>query len=324
MYSNITDDYIPIKEILLFVWQNKLIITIITMLFAIATIIYSLLLPELYTSNSFMIAKNPKSNMSQFSDMAALAGISLGSNGNIDPAEYLDQVLQDGSILEKVLVKKWLHNGDSLYLEQIWGLKPDTSLADWQYKFRKLKLDKIRKEKLIFLNKDRKTGILNLRTNFPSADLTYNINIFSIGLLDYYIRNTLKLQAKEKRLFIEERINEVKSDLADSENSLVLFKERNFSNSSPSFAIEEMRLSRKITMNQELFIQLQKQFEMAKIEEKNDQPLIEVVRQPEIPIERASPQRTKIVMLGTVIGSLLGIVLTFSMKWFRVNLLTSR
>lgn len=78
--------------------------------------------------------------------------------------------------------------------------------------------------------------------------------------------------------------------------------------SSPQVLIEEARLLRQVTMNQEIYIQFQKQYELARIEELDDQTLIMVVMKPEIPIFRSKPKRVKIVAVFLLIGITFGFI----------------
>jgi uncharacterized protein involved in exopolysaccharide biosynthesis len=137
------------------------------------------------------------------------------------------------------------------------------------------------------------------------------------------MRESFRSQAQEKRKFIEERIAEVSIDLEKSENSLATFRERNMTTFAPKVFLEEQRLLRNQAMNQEIYIQLKKQYELARIEEKNDQPLIEVLQKPEIPIIRASPQRTKIVVLATMLGFVFSIFGAFVWQWYCKNIKTN-
>lgn len=164
------------------------------------------------------------------------------------------------------------------------------------------------------LSKIKKTGILTLTVNMPDPKLAYEMNVFTLNNLSNYIRNSIQSQIKEKRYFIEKRIQEVKCNLEASENALALFKERNIMSTSPKVVLEEIRLNRNVTLNQELYIQLQKQYELALIEEKDDQALIQIIKNPEIPLQRSKPDRKKILLIGTILGLMAGGVFVYIFK----------
>lgn len=308
---------IALSDIVSVLWKNKITIIAITLASTIIAIVFALNANVIYSSNTIFITKTSNSNSSNISSLASLTGIPIGNNSNnIDPSDYLDKVLLDKNFLSEILMRKWFYNGDSLFLDQIFKIKKDTTQENWKYRYEKAKIDFLRKNELLYILKEKKSGLLTLTTNMPSPQLAYDINTFVIEQISDYIRNSLKSQAKEKRFFIQERILEVKSDLEKSENALALFKERNIMSSAPKVMLEEMRLTRAVTMNQEIFIQFKKQYELARIEELNDQTLIQILKSPEIPIKPVAPNRLKITVLGTLIGAFLSIfiVLILSLK----------
>ena len=174
------------------------------------------------------------------------------------------------------------------------------------------------------MSNDSKAGVLVLTTEFCYPELAFQVNNYLLQLINEYILNSLKGQAKEKRTFIEERISEISEDLKVSENRLARFKERNLDTDAPKVFLEEQRLLRQVTLNQELYIQLKKQYELARIEEKNDQPLIEILQRPEIPLWRSMPKRKLMVIIGTIVGAFIGVFISFFWHWYVVSFKNQR
>lgn len=125
----------------------------------------------------------------------------------------------------------------------------------------------------------------------------------------------MNYKATANRKFVEARLEEVKKDLSTSENNLRLYLERNRLRLDPVTQLEEARLRREVMINQEVMIQLQKQYEMAKIEEAKDLPVLDVIDSPRIPVEKSRPKRVKIVLMGLMLGLFLGamVALIFDM-----------
>jgi len=132
------------------------------------------------------------------------------------------------------------------------------------------------------------------------------LNLFTLNYISNYIRKSLKSQAKEKRVFIEERIKETKNELTKAENALAKFKERNLVSQAPKVMLEEGRLRRQVTLNQEIYIQFQKQYELTRIEELDDQALVQVVKNAEVPVLRTKPKRKIIVVILFIVGFITG------------------
>ncbi len=115
-------------------------------------------------------------------------------------------------------------------------------------------------------------------------------------------------QMGQKRQFIEERIVEVKKELSQAESGLKNFRERNRRpNKSPSLLLEESRLMRDVTLQNNLYLTLQTQFEEAKIEEVERTPMVEIVDEPVPPLDKTSPR----VIMSTILTTFLGIVFLF-------------
>lgn len=307
------DDF-PLLEIVQILWKKKLLIFLSVLFCSSIALFYAFTEEEVFTTSTIFITKTKNNTKSNLTNLASLAGLSISSSVDTDPSDYLDKVIQDQYFLSNILNRKWFYKNDSLLLDKIWGLKKDTSKENWEYKYEKLKLNYIRKNGILNIIKDKKTGILTLTVNMPDPKLAYEMNVFTLNNLSNYIRNSIQSQIKEKRYFIEKRIQEVKCNLEASENALALFKERNIMSTSPKVVLEEIRLNRNVTLNQELYIQLQKQYELALIEEKDDQALIQIIKNPEIPLQRSKPDRKKILLIGTILGLMAGGVFVYIFK----------
>lgn len=304
-----TSDEITLIDLIRILWKGKYIIAACTVIVTALGVIYALIATEIFsTSTTFILKTKGSSGGGSLSQLASLAGINMGSNNNIDPSDYLDKIVQDKEFISKLYEKKWFFKGDSLSLEQVFEIKPDTTIPNFEYVFFMEKIETIRKGKVLSINKDAKTGILTLTSNAPDPQLAYDLNLFTINYISNYIRNSLKTQAKEKRIFIEERIKETKEELTKAENALVEFKERNLASIAPKVALEEGRLMRNVTMNQEIYIQFQKQYELTRIEELDDQALVQVVKSADVPIMNSKPKRKMIVIFTFILGLFSGVV----------------
>jgi len=316
-----TSSSIELKDVINLFWNRKLLICIITVLFTSGAITYSFFLKPEYIADSKFITRTSNSKNSKLGDIAMLTGISLSSSNTVDPSDYLDQVLMDGTFLQEVLSKRWRYKERYVSMQEIFGFIPDTTLPEWEYRFQKNCFEALRHGRYIKLLKDKKNGIITLTTNSPDAVFTKDLNDFCINYLNDYMRSSTKSQAKEKRLFIEKRLFDVKNELEQSENELLNYRQHNISMSSPQLVLAEGRLLRNANINQEIYLQLQKQYELIKLEEMNDQTLIEVIRQSEIPIDRAKPEKKKIAIIGFIMGLMISLSVVLGLNWYKHNYL---
>ena len=106
----IGDDEIDLKELFVVLWNKKLQIIIITGLISIASVIYSLSLPNIYKSQAILSSAssssgNISSMVSQYSGIADIAGISLPSQGGSDKVAMGIEVIKSLSFFENLVEK---------------------------------------------------------------------------------------------------------------------------------------------------------------------------------------------------------------------------
>jgi uncharacterized protein involved in exopolysaccharide biosynthesis len=140
-------------------------------------------------------------------------------------------------------------------------------------------------------------------------------------LIEEYIQNEQKTTTKQNLQYIEKRLETVKKELTQAEEELKRFRESNrVIQSSPELQMELGRLQRQVTIKQEVYLQLQKEREMAEIELVKETPVINVLDEAMKPEERAKPKRKLIVIVGTFAGfflSLLIVVLIYVWKYVK-------
>jgi uncharacterized protein involved in exopolysaccharide biosynthesis len=112
-------------------------------------------------------------------------------------------------------------------------------------------------------------------------------------------------------VFIDERLRLASADLAAAEDAVRGFLQRNRQyQDSPSLQFEYTRLQRSLTVQQELFLDLRRQLDAAKIAEVNDLPVISVIEPAIAPKRKSGPSRKKwlLVSLLLVVGGAAGVV----------------
>ena len=100
---------------------------------------------------------------------------------------------------------------------------------------------------------------------------------------------------------------EVKEDLTKSENVLKEFREKNRQVLSPQLLLEQERLIRDVQINATIYTELRKQFELVKIEEVKNIPVINVMDSARAPAKKDKPKRA-IIVLSVFFLSFFGVV----------------
>jgi len=234
--------------------------------------------------------------------LAMLAGVST-SKGD-DPSAYLQDIILSNNMLQSILAEKWKvskalpDTSTPVNLQTLWKIKPDTTKENWQTKLEYSMLSSLKKDKYIVFSQDKKSGVITLSTEFQDPQVSFDINKFIYSQLSDILKNKMHFKAAENRKFTEARLLEVKDNLKEAEENLRRFRQRNRLRIDPADELEDARLQRDVLTNQEIMIQLQKQYEIAKIDEARDMPVLDVIDIPMKPIEKSKPKRKMIILAG--------------------------
>lgn len=135
---------IDLKEMFTAVWQGKWIIIVVTTLFTLASIFYTLSLPNIYKSEVLLapVAKDSRVNIpGQLGGLAALAGVELGSAGGsetnialeiLKSREFISRFIKKNDLLIPIMAAEgWNRESDTLTIDSdIYNLNDNTWVRD--------------------------------------------------------------------------------------------------------------------------------------------------------------------------------------------------
>lgn len=291
-------------EILSVLWNSRKLIAAVTGSVTVLSIIISLSLPESYKSTATLLPETEKSKLASLgglSDLAALTGVSVG--GEVSLVKLYPTIIKSGAVLKNVLYTKYQTKKfkDSIDLIQFWNIEGESNEHKYQ-----AALNLLRDGLGVLL--DAKTGVVSvsIETSEPqlSADIVNNVT----KELDIFIRTKRTFNASEQRKFIEGRLVEVKADLEKAENRLKEFREKNRRISdSPQLLLQQERLIREVQINTTVYTELKKQYEVIKIEEVKNLPIINVLDKARAAAHRERPKRTMLVATWCVMSLLVAL-----------------
>jgi len=99
-----------------------------------------------------------------------------------------------------------------------------------------------------------------------------------------YNQDVRNSSAKQNRNFIENRLKETQDQLKAAEEAHSKFTAGNKKIVTPELEVERLRLERNVTVQSELYVTLRKQLELAKIEEQERAPSIEILDHATVPL----------------------------------------
>jgi uncharacterized protein involved in exopolysaccharide biosynthesis len=153
---------------------------------------------------------------------------------------------------------------------------------------------------------DKKTGIVAIgyRDRDPSVAAAVANRV--LELLNHFDISTSTGQASERRKFVEARLEDAKAGLLQAEARLARFSEENLRiGNAPDLLLAQARLQREVAIEQEVYLALRKEAEMARIDEQRSIPVVNVLDHAVAPPLPAGPSLVRNTALGGIVGVLL-------------------
>lgn len=236
--------------------------------------------------------------------------LGLGGAQAKDPIDILADIVKTNTFLKLIASKPYRSErlGRQASLMEIYGIKGETqALKDWAL------IESLKKK--IDFSTDKHSGVLFIEVTTPEPKLCKDLADTLIADLNAYYRQLVSSKKTSYRSFLENRVTEAAATLRESEDRLRSFKERNLlSSNSPEIFLLQARYQRDIRINEELFLTLRKEFEMAKLDEHKDMPAVDVIDAPEVPIFKTAPMKRKIVTFFSFVGLIAGAVLAIVLE----------
>ena len=158
-------------------------------------------------------------------------------------------------------------------------------------------------KKHISVVEDKVTGLIKIDSRFEDPFLSAEIANLIGDEVQNYIQKENSAQSTKEKLFILERLKIVKNELELIEGDLKIFKERNRGyENSPELFMVFSRLFRESESKKEVYMTLQKQLELARIEEVKQKPILHILDHAVPPTRKSSPNRFFFMLSFGVIG----------------------
>ena len=292
--SNQADKRLTMYELFFILRKNYILITLLTLFGMGSSIVYALLLPNIYTSQAILILSDSENtsggnNSMQANAIANLAGLSINGGSSKDKEIitrmnsfnfFESSILPLLKIEDLIAVKSWdSENNRVIYKKSIYDSKlktwliPEPSAQDGHRAFIK-----------IF-----KAGMDEL-TGFIEISIKHQSPFFAKKSLDHVIQsiNTLYKEETQKR----------------SSTSLL-------------FLNDKMARTNSSEIKSSLAFLIQKQTQTLMMTEENENYVVTAIETPFVSEKRSEPNRILIVITSTLIGLVLGIFIALTSEFYR-------
>lgn len=303
-FPQVQDDEIDLRELFAVIWQGKWLIIAITMVFAIAAVVFAIKQPNIYKSEALLAPASEEQGgglsalASQFGGLASLAGVNFRGKGGTDKTQLAIEVLKSRQFTSDFITKhniladlmaaeKWDRDADKLiyepelYNEQTntWvrevkpPLKPEPSMQEAYKVF----------SKIIAVNKDKESGMVTISVEHLSPTV-----------------------AQQWVTWLIQDINKVMKDRDVAE-----------AHRSTEFLNKQIALTNVADIKTVLYKLIEEQAKTIMFAEVRDEYVFKTIDPAIAPEVKAKPKRALICVLGTMLGGMLGVMLVLVKHFMR-------
>ena len=305
----IENNIIDFKVLFDVLYQNKRFIFFLTFLMMFFGIGLSFFFTKYYSSqiSLYPAKKDLMQGLGQFQSLAVGLGMSSPTN-NQD--FNIPDVVKSRLIANKVLDQQWINQlGIKTTLIDLWGMEK----APWHNFFSNHILDSaLIKDKAINefhdrieVLEDRLSGLIRINLTLEDPLISATVANFIGEQVQNYIQKENSAQSTKEKIFIISRLTIVKNELEASELELKSFKERNRGyEDSPDLFMTFSQLYREVEAKKQVYLTLQQQLELARIEEVKQTPILHVLDRAVPPSKKSSPNRIAFMIGFALLGML--------------------
>jgi tyrosine-protein kinase Etk/Wzc len=340
-------EVMELDDVVIKLWRHKYYMGVFVFLCCLIVAIYSLVIPELYTSKAKILpVSDSSSKMMMSSGMMNIAAMMGVGGGGQTPAGQLLAIANSRPVVRNVIERCDLM---SVLFEKETLLEADEAgrrLLD------ELAITAIRSGMVMFVD-DIKTGTINISSEFQDPLLSKKVIEVYLDEVKNFINNNTLTVAKRNRIYLESQLVQNKKDLLNIGKVLSEFyqgdtiiskgstidvlvtkdKQSNLNDEIQVLYSKQNEIDEKIeefeiledipqqvylqylSLKRELLFQvntvLTQQFEMAKIQEGQDELVFQVIDPPNRPEKRSKPRRRQMVMIAFILSTFLAIFMVF-------------
>lgn len=301
--NNLQHDEINIQELISIVWQGKLVIFIVTTLFAVCSVFYAIHQPNIYKSEALLAPaeENKAGGLSalagQFGGLASLAGVNI-NNSSGNNSQLAVEILKSRKFISE-FIKRHALMPDLLAVES-WDLASNTIAYNPK-----------------LYNSQSKEWVREVtypKKPIPSMQEAYK-QIMQLINIDMDVETGMtRLSVEHQSPFIAQQwVNWLVHDINEE------MKERDVSeaNKSTEFLSAQLKKTRVADIRAVLYKLIEEQSKTIMFANVRDEYVFKTIDPALVPEEKFKPQRAIICIVGVLLGVLLSIIFVISKNFIQ-------
>jgi uncharacterized protein involved in exopolysaccharide biosynthesis len=334
-----TEMTIDIGKIITVISKKKWTILIVTIVSALLGAFIAINIPNEYASQVQILpeleSKDAAGGLSKFKSLAGLAGVDLSSLSSTEAVrpDLYPNILQSTPFLMDVMnmkvfaskYKKTMSmsafleaNNKKELMAKILG-ESDEKESDMpiinpkNIPLETINLDKKQDQLIKDLQKrigatlDKKTGVISISVKMQDPVIAATIVRYSQDYLTQYVVNYRTEKTIKDITFLTDRLNEAKRRYDNALYAYSSYQDRNKSLFLNIAKDEGKKMQYEVDLSYNLYSELSKQLEEAKIKVHRETPIFKVLEPAQIPVKKSEPKRSVMVLGFAFLGLILSI-----------------
>ncbi len=293
--TNEYDDEIDLRELFGVLWSGRIQIIIITMIFAVGSVIYALSLPNQYKATALLAPAQSdggdlSSALGQLGGLASLAGVSIGI-GESSESQIAQEIMKSWSFVETFIAdndlevevyatKGWSKSSNMLVIDddvyditqQSWLLEDDDTDAprpptSWEL-FERF-------QKIVSVSEDKKSGLVSVSIEYFSPQIAKKWLDMYVSAINEHMQSRQVVKVSNNIAYLKAQIDKT--------------------------SIAEMR--------EVFYTIIEEQTKNKMVAEASPDYAFVAVSPSMVPEEKSKPKRALICILGTILGGMLSVLL---------------
>ncbi len=347
--KHIIDDKITLKEViqrfrywLLFVsgqWKLLLTAGLIGLgLGALASVVKK---PVFHAETTFVLEESDMSGLNQMSGLASLVGVNLGSLGassGLFQGDNIMELYQSDNMLGKTLLSPFDESGllidrfiEFNKLTEKWRRKVDLSTLDFSIDREAFtvkqdsvvkEIAKLIREKHLSVEKpNRKLTIIQVNVTSKDEPFAKVFNETLVEKVNAFYFETKTKKTAENVAILQSQTDSVRSILDESILAYASSTDR-VPNPNPilqAATVEARKKQVDVQASTAVYSEIVKNLEIAKVNHRNNSPLIQIIDSPRFPLKRYEIRLVKGMVLGALILGFLMLSYLFLRQLYRLH-----
>ena len=307
-------------DIYLLIKNNSNFVIKLTISFLILGILYTLFSTKYYESYISIYPANESDGMSNIMGVSSVLGLDLNQGSN--SAFYIPDVINSRRLKKDIVNNQWNSKNFNtpINLIKYWGFDRESKNI-FSFIFSDDSIDKRKNAEQNAISKlennlyvfEEESGLIKIRVLMEESQLASDISNYISNFLVQYIGTELKLKSTQYRQFLENRLIEVEQQLKSAEADLTSFRSSNpIAKDTPVLQNSRGQLIRSLEVEQQVYLTLRTQYEIARADELKEQPVINILDYGYPSQNPYWPKNLLIYIMSSFIGFMLSIMIVSS------------